>query len=124
MIRILYCGSSSACLELDGDAPYYAKSRDRVLVDGSERPDLQSANVFSLFGLRPATEYTVAVRFEDGGEEQVRLDEIDSTVRNKKHIFILTKAREVVVVPLAAFETLDDAQNFYSGLPNARTLEK
>ena len=58
------------------------------------------------------------------GEEQVRLDEIDSTVRNKKHIFILTKAREVVVVPLAAFETLDDAQNFYSGLPNARTLEK
>lgn len=73
MIRILYCGSSSACFELDGDAPYYAKSRYRVLVDGSERPDPQSANVFSMFGLRPATEYTVAVRFEDGGEEQVLL---------------------------------------------------
>lgn len=58
------------------------------------------------------------------GEERVALDEIESTVRNKKHIFVLTKSREVVVIPLAAFETPDDAQNFYSGLPNARTLEK
>ena len=37
MIRILYCGSSSACLELDGGAPYYAQGGYAVLVDGVER---------------------------------------------------------------------------------------
>ena len=36
MIKILYCGSSSACFELDGGAPYYTKESYRVLVDGEE----------------------------------------------------------------------------------------
>lgn len=72
MIRILYCGSSSACLELEGGAPYYAKSGYTVLVDGEER-FTRDTNVFSLYGLKPACEYTVTVRFDDGREEQVRL---------------------------------------------------
>lgn len=58
------------------------------------------------------------------GEQLIALSEIESTVRSKKHLFIITRKREVVVIPLAAFETVDDAQNFYSGLPNARTIEK
>ena len=72
MIKILYCGGSSVCFELDGGAPYYAKESYRVLVDGEERLSAQNTNVFSLFGLRPGTGYAVAVRFEGGGEENVR----------------------------------------------------
>ena len=72
MIQIVYCGSSSACLELDGSAPYYAGGGYTVLVDGAERFSCDT-NVFSLFGLRPGTEYAVAVRFEGGREESVRL---------------------------------------------------
>lgn len=66
MMKILYCGSSSACFELEGDAPYYAKSGYTVLVDGEERLH-GDTNVFSLFGLKPGARYAVAVRF-DGGE--------------------------------------------------------
>lgn len=73
MIKILYCGSSSACFELDGDAPYYSRESYRVLVDGEELLSPQNTNVFSLFGLRPGTGYAVAVRFEGGGEERVQL---------------------------------------------------
>ena len=72
MIQTLYCGSSSACFELKGTAPYYAKGGYTVLLDGEERFS-RDTNVFSLFGLKPATGYTVAVRFEDGDMEQVRL---------------------------------------------------
>jgi len=72
MIRILYCGSSSACFELEGGTPYYAKGGFTVLVDGESRLQ-RDTNVFSLYGLRPASEYTVTVRFEGGGEEQVKL---------------------------------------------------
>jgi len=72
MIRILYCGSSSACLELEGGTPYYAKSGYTVLVDGTER-FTRDTNVFSLYGLKPDSEYAVTVRFDGGGEEQVRL---------------------------------------------------
>ena len=72
MIQILYCGSSSACFELGGDTPYYAGSKYTVLVDG-EALLQRDTNVFSLFGLRPGTEYAVTVRFDGGGEESVRL---------------------------------------------------
>ncbi|MBD5095075.1 MAG: glycoside hydrolase family 28 protein [Subdoligranulum sp.] len=73
MIRILYCGSTSACFELESGTPYYAGDGYTVLVDGERR--LQSnTNVFSLFGLGPGRSYTITVRFEGGGEEQIRLD--------------------------------------------------
>lgn len=72
MIQTLYCSSSSACFELKGTAPYYAKGGYTVLLDGEERFS-RDTNVFSLFGLKPATGYTVAVRFASGQEEQVRL---------------------------------------------------
>ena len=72
MIRTLYCGNSSACLEVDGGAPYYAKSGYTVFVGGEER-FAHDTNVFSLFGLTPGRSYAVAVRFDVGGEEQVQL---------------------------------------------------
>ena len=77
MIKILYCGSSSACFELDGGAPYYTKESYRVLVDGEEWLSAQKTNVFSLFRLRPGTGYAVAVRFEGGGEENAAAGRLD-----------------------------------------------
>lgn len=66
MIKILYCGSSSACFELDGDAPYYSRESYRVLVDGEELLSSQNTNVFSLFGLRPGTGISIHAPREGG----------------------------------------------------------
>ncbi|MDE7244438.1 MAG: glycoside hydrolase family 28 protein [Oscillospiraceae bacterium] len=73
MIQVIYRSGSSACFELDGSSPYYARCGYAVLVDGEER-FRRDTNVFSLHGLRPNTKYAVTVRFEDGGEEQVELN--------------------------------------------------
>lgn len=72
MIKIVYCGSSSACFELGGDTSYYSRSRYCVLADGAELLSSQDTNVFSLFGLKPGRPYSLTVRFEDGGEESVQ----------------------------------------------------
>ena len=72
MIRIIYRSSSSACFELDGDTPYYARTGYTVLVDGEERFQ-RDTNVFSLCGLKPDSRYDVTVRFEGGAEECVWL---------------------------------------------------
>ena len=70
-MQTLYCSSSSACLELENNRPYYASAPYTVLVDGRERFQGET-NVFSLYGLRPDTEYAVAVRSE-GREEEIHL---------------------------------------------------
>ena len=72
MMKLLYCGSSSACFELEGDTSYYSGSSYVVLVNGEAL--LQgNTNVFSLFGLQPDTGYAVTLRFDDGREEQLSL---------------------------------------------------
>ena len=71
MIQILYCSSSSACLELKNKNPYYAPAPYTVLVDGREAFRCET-NVFSLYDLRPDTKYAVAVRFGDREEENVQ----------------------------------------------------
>ncbi|MDE6591176.1 MAG: glycoside hydrolase family 28 protein, partial [Oscillospiraceae bacterium] len=70
MIQTIFCSSSSACFLLDGDTPYYAKSGYAVFVNGEER-SRHDTNVFSLFGLAPDTEYTVAVRFDGSSTEEI-----------------------------------------------------
>lgn len=72
MIQILYCSACSACLALEGEAPYYVPGGYTVYVDGAERLRGET-NVFSLFGLRPDTAYAVTVRFDRGGEERLEL---------------------------------------------------
>ena len=72
MIRIIYRSSSSACFEMDGDTPYYARSGYTVLVDGEERFH-RDTNVFSLCGLKPDSRYDVTVRFEGGAGGRVWL---------------------------------------------------
>ena len=70
MTRTIYNGSSSACFLLEGDTPYYAKSGYTVFVNGEER-FRRDTNVFSLFGLTPDTEYTVAIRFDGSSTEEI-----------------------------------------------------
>ncbi len=57
----LYASSVSACFELENTSAYYAEDAFDVTVNGA--PALQGVrtNVFSLFDLRPETEYTVAI---------------------------------------------------------------
>lgn len=62
-IRTIYCGASSACFELDNTLPYFAPEPFRVLLDGGEVKESDS-NVFSLFSLRPDTEYTLRIAGE------------------------------------------------------------
>lgn len=64
--HILYTSSVSACFELENTYPYYADTAFDVYANGA--PALQGVrtNVFSLFDLKPGTEYTVTV-----GEDSV-----------------------------------------------------
>ena len=72
MTRILYCGSSSACFEIDHTSPYYSQAAYTVLLNNKEY--LQGkTNVFSVFDLLPDTEYSVQVRFSSGEEDTVAL---------------------------------------------------
>ena len=68
MIKILYTGPSSACFELTNELPYYAPESFTVSLDGEERYRCDT-NVFSLFDLRPDTDYRVSLRGETLSEE-------------------------------------------------------
>lgn len=60
MINILYAGSVSACFELENNTPYYSGERYNVRLNGEEVMT-SDRNVFSLYPLKPKTEYTVEV---------------------------------------------------------------
>ena len=51
MFHAIYVGSTSACFELENQAPFYAPEPWRVLLDGQAVKEGRE-NVFSLFGLR------------------------------------------------------------------------
>ena len=60
-LKTLFIGASSACFELENDEPYYAPEKFKVLLNSQEQYECES-NVFSLYALRPDTEYSVEVR--------------------------------------------------------------
>ncbi|MCM1165259.1 MAG: glycoside hydrolase family 28 protein [Lachnospiraceae bacterium] len=64
MINVLYAGSVSACFELENNTPYYSGEEYTVRLNGEEVMT-SDRNVFSLYPLKPNTEYTVEV---DGHE--------------------------------------------------------
>ena len=64
--RNLFVSSVSACFELENSSPYYAEDAFDVTVNGAPALKGVRTNVFSLFDLRPGTEYCVAV-----GEDQL-----------------------------------------------------
>jgi polygalacturonase len=61
MMNLLFSGSSSACLELVNEASYFAPESFTVFLNGQEQYSCNK-NVFSLFSLRPDTEYTVTLQ--------------------------------------------------------------
>ena len=63
MIRLLYTSAVSACFERVNGAPYYAPAPYEVSLNGEVRLSTDT-NVFSLFGLRPGTDYELT--FSDG----------------------------------------------------------
>ena len=67
MLKLLYAGPTSACLELENDSPYFAPAPFAVTLDGQPLRE-ETKNVFSLFGLRPGTDHTVGVTVDGVGE--------------------------------------------------------
>ena len=70
MIQIRTVTPVSACFELQNDAPYYAPQSYTVSLDGRQVLE-GNTNVFSLFSLRPGTEYAVTVAFADGSSHSL-----------------------------------------------------
>lgn len=66
MFHLIYAGATSACFELDNDAPFYAPERYDVYLDGAHVLS-GNENVFSLYGLKPDTDYQVSINI--GGAE-------------------------------------------------------
>ena len=64
-MKLLFTSSVSACLELDQSGAYYAREPYEVYLNGKRQGDTRDTNVFSLFGLSPATEYTVCAAGEE-----------------------------------------------------------
>jgi len=59
-MKQLYCGASSACFELANDLPYYAPAEYTVTLNGN-LVSKHDTNVFSVFGLKPDTDYEVEI---------------------------------------------------------------
>ena len=62
MIRVLFVSQTSACFELENDAPYYAPQAYQVICNG-EKAFEGDSNVFSLFGLKPDASYELTLQF-------------------------------------------------------------
>ncbi|MBR3359131.1 MAG: glycoside hydrolase family 28 protein [Solobacterium sp.] len=68
MIHCLYAGSSSVCFEFENTSPYYNPQEYTVKLEG-ETVYSGNENVFSLFGLRPETDYEAEICFKDSTEK-------------------------------------------------------
>ena len=64
--HLLYASAVSACFELENKLPYYAENPYDVSVNGAPALTGERTNVFSLFDLKPGTQYRVSI-----GEESV-----------------------------------------------------
>lgn len=58
MIKILFVSSVSACFEWQNDLPYYTDKEYTINING-EKIITGNTNIFSIFGLKPNTEYTL-----------------------------------------------------------------
>ena len=67
MIKTLYKGSSSACFEIQNHSPYYSPEEYSVRLAGREIYHGHE-NVFSVFELKPDTDYELSVCFADTEE--------------------------------------------------------
>ena len=65
MFKILLVTSVSACFEFENTNPYYCPEKYRIFLDGKEIGGEREENVFSVFNLKPCTEYTVGTSNDD-----------------------------------------------------------
>lgn len=66
MIKVLYTSSCSACFEFENDTAYYSETPYEIILD--EKTVLNGkTNVFSLYNLKPDTEYSLKVAGGDNG---------------------------------------------------------
>ena len=77
MFYLLYKSSTSACFELDNREAYYSPSVYTILLDG-EKVREGNTNVFSLFGLKPDTEYELTLVSADD-QETLRFKTLEET---------------------------------------------
>ena len=69
-LKILYVGASSACFELQNTTPYYAPTEYEVYLN-SEYLFSGSSNVFSVFDLKPDSDYVLSLRMVNCDEIQL-----------------------------------------------------
>ena len=67
-MKILFVSAVSACFELENQTPYYSPEPFRLFLNGEALPE-QTTNVFSLFGLKPDTEYSLKAEGESLGQQ-------------------------------------------------------
>lgn len=65
MFKKLFVSGTTACFELKNKKPYYSPEPYKVLVNGEVVGGERTTNVFSLYDLVPATEYTVKTTNDD-----------------------------------------------------------
>ncbi len=61
MIKSLYISSTSGCFELQNDLPFYSASEYDIVLNGQTVRTGCKENVFSLFDLKPDTEYELKI---------------------------------------------------------------
>lgn len=66
MFKKLFVSSTSACFEFNNTNPYYSPKPYKVLLNGVAVGGERTTNVFSLFDLKPDTEYTVQTTAGEG----------------------------------------------------------
>ena len=64
MLNCIFVSSTSACFEWQNDKPYYSEKEYTVLIDNNE-VFCGNTNVFSLFDLKPDTEYNLTIKDSD-----------------------------------------------------------
>ena len=67
MFYLLYKSSTSACFELDNREAFYSPYEYTILLDGKEIRK-ENTNVFSVFGLKPDTDYELTLLSEKESE--------------------------------------------------------
>ena len=65
MFKKLFVSSVSACFEFVNKNPYYSPKAYTVYLDGKPFGEERETNVFSVFGLKPDTVYTVTTSADD-----------------------------------------------------------
>lgn len=68
-MKALFIGSCTACFELENGKPYFAPAKYRLFLNGEALGEKQT-NVFSLFDLKPGTDYDLTCDYEESPKKE------------------------------------------------------